>query len=94
MSDEGRIKLAHLPTPLERLASLSSSLGGPEIWVKRDDCTGLASGGNKARKLEHLMHDALAKGADTIITAGGISQITPGRPPRRRPGSTCGASWF
>ena len=72
MSDEGRIKLAHLPTPLERLASLSASLGGPEIWVKRDDCTGLASGGNKARKLEHLMHDALAKGADTIITAGGI----------------------
>ena len=72
MSDEGRIRLAHLPTPLEPLAALSASLGGPEIWVKRDDCTGLASGGNKARKLEHLMHDALAKGADTIITAGGI----------------------
>jgi D-cysteine desulfhydrase family pyridoxal phosphate-dependent enzyme len=72
MSDDVRIKLAHLPTPLERLTALSASLGGPEIWVKRDDCTGLASGGNKARKLEYLMHDALAEGADTIITAGGI----------------------
>ena len=72
MSDEGG---SNLPICRRRSSAwlLSrASLGGPEIWVKRDDCTGLASGGNKARKLEHLMHDALAKGADTIITAGGI----------------------
>lgn len=67
-----RIGLAHLPTPLEPLTVLSTSLGGPEIWVKRDDCTGLAGGGNKARKLEYLMHDAMMQRADTIITAGGI----------------------
>ena len=49
---EGRkISLAHLPTPLEPLPALTRVLGGPEIWVKRDDCTGLAGGGNKARKL-------------------------------------------
>jgi D-cysteine desulfhydrase/L-cysteate sulfo-lyase len=72
MSGPHKVGLAHLPTPLEPLRALSALLGGPEIWVKRDDCTGLASGGNKARKLEYLMHDALLKGADTIVTAGGI----------------------
>jgi L-cysteate sulfo-lyase len=49
---------------------LSAQLGGPRIWIKRDDCTGLATGGNKTRKLEFLMADALEKGADTIITQG------------------------
>lgn len=67
-----KTSLAHLPTPIEALTVLSRSLGGPEIWAKRDDCTGLAGGGNKARKLEYLMHDAVANGADTVITAGGI----------------------
>jgi D-cysteine desulfhydrase/L-cysteate sulfo-lyase len=67
-----KIRLAHLPTPLEPLTALSRTLRGPEIWIKRDDCTGLASGGNKARKLEYLLHDAVAKGADTLITVGGI----------------------
>lgn len=65
-----RVTLAHLPTPLEPMDRLSEHLGGPRIWVKRDDCTGLATGGNKARKLEFLMADALAAGADTIITQG------------------------
>ncbi|MGH1357888.1 MAG: D-cysteine desulfhydrase [Burkholderiaceae bacterium] len=65
-----RIKLAHLPTPLERLDSLTRLLGGPEIWIKRDDCTGLASGGNKTRKLEFLAADAIARGADTLVTQG------------------------
>lgn len=65
-----RIFLAHLPTPLERLDRLSKELGGPEIWIKRDDCTGLSTGGNKTRKLEFLMAEALAQGADTIITQG------------------------
>ena len=65
-----RIFLAHLPTPLERLDRLTAELGGPEIWIKRDDCTGLSTGGNKTRKLEFLMAEALAQGADTIITQG------------------------
>lgn len=65
-----RVFLAHLPTPLERLDRLSKELGGPEIWIKRDDCTGLSTGGNKTRKLEFLMAEALAEGADTVITQG------------------------
>jgi L-cysteate sulfo-lyase len=67
-----RIKLAHLPTPLEFLPRLTEHLGGPSIYVKRDDCTGLAGGGNKTRKLEFLIADALEKGADTIITQGAV----------------------
>lgn len=65
-----RIRFAHLPTPLEPMANLSKLLGGPKLWIKRDDCTGLAGGGNKTRKLEFLMGDAIQKGADTIITQG------------------------
>ena len=53
-----RVKLGHLPTPLEPMDRLSEKLGGPRIWVKRDDCTGLSSGGNKTRKLEFLMAEA------------------------------------
>lgn len=55
-----RVHLAHLPTPLEKMDRLSKELGGPEIWIKRDDCTGLSTGGNKTRKLEFLMAEALA----------------------------------
>ncbi len=73
-----RVKLAHLSTPLEPMKNLSKALGGPNLWVKRDDCTGLASGGNKTRKLEFLMGDALAKGADTIVTQG-ATQTNHGR---------------
>lgn len=65
-----RVSLGHFPTPLEPMDRLSEMLGGPRLWVKRDDCTGLSSGGNKTRKLEFLMADALEKGADTIITQG------------------------
>lgn len=65
-----RIDLGHFPTPLERLDKLSAMLGGPEIWIKRDDSTGLATGGNKTRKLEFLLADALERGADTIVTQG------------------------
>jgi L-cysteate sulfo-lyase len=65
-----RVPLAHLPTPLEPMARLSAALGGPPLWVKRDDATGLAFGGNKTRKLEYLMAEAQAAGADTVITAG------------------------
>lgn len=67
-----RVSLAHLPTPLEFLPRLSKDLGGPNIYVKRDDCTGLASGGNKTRKLEYSMGDALKNGADTVITVGAV----------------------
>lgn len=67
-----RTRLAHLPTPLEPLPRLTELLGGPELWVKRDDCTGLATGGNKTRKLEFLMGDALALGADTVLTQGAV----------------------
>ncbi len=65
-----RLHFAHLPTPLEPLKLLSEHLGGPNIWIKCDDCTGLAGGGNKTRKLEFLMADAQQKGADVIITQG------------------------
>ena len=65
-----RVTLGHFPTPLEPMDRLSEELGGPRLWVKRDDCTGLSSGGNKTRKLEYLMADAQKKGADTIITQG------------------------
>ena len=65
-----RLHFAHLPTPLEPMERLSELLGGPRLWIKRDDCTGLAGGGNKTRKLEFLMAAAVADKADTIITQG------------------------
>lgn len=70
MKDVARLRFAHLPTPIEELKRLSTLLGGPRILVKRDDATGLALGGNKTRKLEFIVADALAKGAKTLITAG------------------------
>ena len=65
-----RLRFAHLPTPLEPLLNLTTELGGPNIYIKRDDQTGLATGGNKTRKLEFLMADAVENGADTVITQG------------------------
>ncbi len=59
-------------TPLERLERLSRQLGGPEIFIKRDDLLGLAGGGNKTRKLEFLVADAIAKGCDTLVTVGAV----------------------
>jgi D-cysteine desulfhydrase len=59
-------------TPLEKLGRLSALLGGPDLYIKRDDLLGLAGGGNKTRKLEFLVADALAKGADTLITCGAV----------------------
>jgi L-cysteate sulfo-lyase len=67
-----RVKLCHTPTPLEKMGNLSKLLGGPTLWIKRDDCTGIATGGNKVRKLEFLMGDALAKGATHIVTQGAV----------------------
>lgn len=67
-----RVTLAHLPTPLEDAPRLSEFLGGPRIWIKRDDLTGLALGGNKARKLEFLLGQARAQGCDVVITVGAV----------------------
>lgn len=67
-----RVRLATLPTPLEEAPRLTKMLGGPRILFKRDDNNGFALGGNKARKLEFLIADAMQRGADTIITTGGV----------------------
>ena len=72
IASAGRHQLGHWPTPLEELSNLSAYLNGPRIYIKRDDCTGLATGGNKTRKLEFLVADALGKGADTLITIGAV----------------------
>jgi D-cysteine desulfhydrase len=67
-----RRRYTHAPTPIEKLEHLTRMLRGPTIYVKRDDLLGLAAGGNKTRKLEFLVADALAKGADTLITCGAV----------------------
>jgi len=67
-----RIQLAHLPTPIEALPPLSKMLGGPQLFIKRDDLTGLGFGGNKTRKLEYLAADALARGCQTLISTGAV----------------------
>lgn len=67
-----RIKLARLPTPLEEMPHLTQHLKGPRIWIKRDDLTGIAFGGNKERKTEYVMADALSKNADVVITTGSV----------------------
>jgi D-cysteine desulfhydrase family pyridoxal phosphate-dependent enzyme len=67
-----RLCIAHLPTPVEAMPRLSGILKGPQLWIKRDDQTGLAFGGNKTRKLEFLLAEAQANGAHTLITAGAV----------------------
>ncbi len=67
-----RIPLANLPTPIESLPRLSRILGGPQLFIKRDDLTGLGMGGNKTRKLEYLAADALSKDAKTLISTGAV----------------------
>jgi L-cysteate sulfo-lyase len=65
-----RLGLADLPTPLEPMKRLTAHLGGPRLWVKREDSTGLGFGGNKLRKLDYVLHEALSSGADTIVSGG------------------------
>ena len=72
MKQISRLHFAHLPTPIEELPRLSEALGGPKILVKRDDQTGLAFGGNKTRKLEFLVAEALDQGARTLISGGAL----------------------
>jgi L-cysteate sulfo-lyase len=67
-----RVRLFPTPTPLEKLANLTRHLGGPEIWIKRDDCTVVATGGNKVRKLEWLVGEAQAQGATHLVTQGAV----------------------
>jgi len=67
-----RIKLGHFPTPIEHLKNISKYLEGPNIFIKRDDCTGLATGGNKTRKLEFLMPDAIKNKAELVVTIGAV----------------------
>ncbi|MBV9250546.1 MAG: D-cysteine desulfhydrase [Acetobacteraceae bacterium] len=67
-----RVRLFPTPTPLEKLENLSRHLGGPEVWIKRDDCTVVATGGNKIRKLEFLVGDAIAQCADHLVTQGAV----------------------
>jgi L-cysteate sulfo-lyase len=65
-----RLGLANLPTPLEAMKRLTAHLGGPRLWVKREDATGLGFGGNKLRKLDYVLHEAVSSGADTIVSGG------------------------
>ena len=67
-----QMQLCHRPTPIEPMPRLSEALGGPGLYIKRDDCTGLATGGNKTRKLEFLLGDALQQGADILVTHGAV----------------------
>jgi 1-aminocyclopropane-1-carboxylate deaminase/D-cysteine desulfhydrase-like pyridoxal-dependent ACC family enzyme len=67
-----RVRLGHLPTPLEELRQFSIAMDGPRIFIKRDDCTGLAFGGNKTRHNEFLLADALEKGADMVVWGAGV----------------------
>src|SRR5499433_4585833 len=65
-----RLGLAHLPTPLEPMRRLTEHLGGPRLWVKREDATGVGFGGNKLRKLDYVLHEAMAAKADTLVSGG------------------------
>lgn len=67
-----RMALCHRPTPIEPMIRLSEALGGPSLFIKRDDCTGLATGGNKTRKLDFLIGEALSQNADILVTQGAV----------------------
>jgi L-cysteate sulfo-lyase len=88
-----RVRLFPAPTPLERLDNLTKALGGPEIWIKRDDCTVVATGGNKVRKLEWLIGEARAQGATHIVTQGAVqsNHVRQTAAVARKYGMTCTA---
>ena len=67
-----RVRLCHSPTPLESLENLTKELGGPTLYIKRDDCTGLAFGGNKVRQLEFYFGQAMKEEADTVLITGAV----------------------
>lgn len=70
LSKFSRLGLAHLPTPLEPMNRLTAYLHGPQLWVKREDCTGIGFGGNKLRKLDYVLQEAVVEGADTLVSGG------------------------
>ena len=73
LADYPRVNLRFGPSPLQRLDRLTAHLGGANVWAKREDVnSGLAFGGNKVRKLEYLLADALAQGCDTVVSIGGV----------------------
>jgi D-cysteine desulfhydrase family pyridoxal phosphate-dependent enzyme len=72
LDEQPRVMLGHWPTPLQPCDRLGEAIGGPRIWLKRDDCSGLAVGGNKTRKLEFLLGKALAEGCDGVVTFGAL----------------------
>ncbi len=72
LANQPRFSLAQLPTPIHPLENFGALLGGPKLWMKRDDLSGLVGGGNKTRKLEYLVGDALKQGADMLVTVGAI----------------------
>ena len=72
LNDQPRTQLAHLPTPLEKMPNLSQATSAAELFIKRDDCTGLGLGGNKVRQCEFYLGAALAKGADTVLITGAV----------------------
>src|SRR5690242_16274192 len=73
-----RVGLAHFPTPLEPMKRLTAHLGGPRLWVKREGCTGVGFGGNKLRKLDYVLVEAVDAGADTLVS-GGVVQSNSAR---------------
>ena len=73
LEDFPRYPVLFGPSPVHHLPRLSAHLGGAQIWAKREDCiSGLAYGGNKTRKLEYIVPDVLAQGADTLVSIGGV----------------------
>ncbi len=75
-----RLGLANLPTPLQPMKRLTTYLGGPRLWVKREDATGLDFGGNKLRKLDYVLHEAVASKADVLVSGGVVqsnSEVAP-----------------
>jgi len=84
-----RTKLCHAPTPIETLPRLTEHLGGPNLFIKRDDCTGLATGGNKTRKLEFLVGEAIQQKADMLVTQGAVQAYRIGMQPTKRLVMSC-----
>ena len=72
LDDLPRAHLGHLPTPLEAIPNLSKTIGEAELFIKRDDCTGLGMGGNKVRQCEFYLGEAVAQGADTVLITGAV----------------------
>ena len=72
LSDFPRVQLCHQPTAIEPMDRMAAELGGPKLFIKRDDCTGLATGGNKTRKLEFLVGEAIEQKADMLVTQGAV----------------------